>query len=148
MKKESPQKTGRQVLPAFLRACHGVDGASTVLLFGATLVLAMNFDAIGGCNAWRGVLIGASLLAAVMEKYYALRVRFDVRLFEAIAGSRLDLQSLDEELAGLFPQSTPASGRDWDARVGGAMILARRQLTTFTLQAILLAVASLSFAIC
>lgn len=112
------------------------------------MVLAMNFNTVDECTAWRGILIGASLLLGTVEKYFALRVRFDVQLFEAVAGGRLDLPTLDKELGNLFPRSTPASGRDCDARIQGAMGLARRQLTAFSLQALLLALASLSFALC
>lgn len=148
MEKQNPPLPVLHVVPAFLRACYGIDLSATVLLLGAALLLALNFDAIHGCADWYGLLIGGSLLAGIVEKYYSLRVRFDVHLFDAISEERLNLSSLDEGLKHLFPASAPASGRDWDIRVRGAMGLARRQLAAFSLQALLFTIAAVSTGAC
>ncbi len=133
----------RQILPPVLRACRGLDGAASVLLFGALLVLAAGVQGGAGCPGFRPWLLGASLLAGLAEKYCALRVRLDAELFALLAQGKLDLATLDRGLARLFGRAAPPPGRDWDTRAQGALRLAKRQLVAVAGQALLLAAALL-----
>lgn len=133
------------VLTPFLRACGGVDGAATVLLLGACIALTPLFIAPVPDSGIRGALIGISLLIGLIEKYFALRVRFDLHLFERLAEGRLDLDALDRGLGRLFGKAAPVAGRDWESRARGTITLARRQLAFFAAQGLLLGLAALSF---
>jgi hypothetical protein len=133
------------VLTPFLRACGGVDGAATVLLLGACIALAPLLIAPVPDAGTRGALIGTSLCVGLIEKYFALRVRFDLQLFERIAEGRLDLDALDRGFGRLFGSAAPVAGRDWESRARGTITLARRQLAFFSAQGLLLGLAALSF---
>ncbi|MEI2456726.1 hypothetical protein [Lysobacter firmicutimachus] len=91
------------------------------------------------------VLLG-SVVAALMQAYYALRVDFDARLLQALAETAPDgedeaaaARRLDAGLIGLGLLPAARAGRDWAARWRGALGLLRRQAAALLLQWALLA---------
>lgn len=106
------------------------DWLSTGALWSHTALLAMAavlFAAATGSRlgSMQGVLI--SLLAiGLIERYLALRVALDARLFDRLAqGQLLDLPSLDKALQQVLSVPAIKAGRDLPSRVAGAQRLYR-----------------------
>ncbi|WP_047338184.1 hypothetical protein [Pseudomonas protegens] len=79
-----------------------------------------------------GLLVSLALvLLGLVEKYLALRVAFDVDLFQRVADAPTTLehstQALDQALSALGLQPAQRGGRPWDQRSRGALGLLRRQ---------------------
>ncbi|WP_233233845.1 hypothetical protein [Bordetella sp. LUAb4] len=91
--------------------------------------------------AWRNAPAAAlwlSLLSGIVQRYYALRVRLDARLFSQLYAhpsvSDQDLQRLDQGLA-LLGAAKGATLRGLRSRWTGALQLLRRQMACCVLQA-------------
>jgi len=91
--------------------------------------------------AWRTLPAAAlwlSLLVGMVQRYYALRVRLDARLFGQIythpAVTDQDLQRMDEGLA-LLGEPKGAPPRGLRSRWTGALRLLRRQMACCAVQA-------------
>lgn len=80
-------------------------------------------------HAWRDAAMGFALLALVLtpvERYLALRIRFDAGLFADLASARIDdLVALDAGLTALGIGKDPQSLRTLDDRLQGSRRLWR-----------------------
>jgi hypothetical protein len=89
------------------------------------LVVALGYIA----QAWRDAAMGFALLVLALtpvERYLALRLRFDAGLFADLASGRIaDLTALDAGLATLGVRNTPQSPRTLDDRLRGSRRLWR-----------------------
>lgn len=82
----------------------------------------------------------------LVERYYALRMRFDEGLFAAVArGEVADGSGLDRALAALHLRAAPGTLRTWPERVAGACALVRRHRVVVGVQTAL-AVAAIAWA--
>ncbi|NZA28490.1 hypothetical protein H0E84_19125 [Luteimonas sp. SJ-92] len=74
-------------------------------------------------------LLIASLLAAALQLYCAMRTDFDAGLFQAVAAlpPADAMRILDASLQSLGLQPVDRAGRSWDARWRGARTWLRRQ---------------------
>lgn len=96
-------------------------------------------------HAWRDAALGFALIALALtpvERYLALRIRFDAGLFADLASGRIDdLAALDTGLAALGIVKDPQSSRTLDDRLHGSRRLWRRHALTVGLQAASVAIA-------
>ena len=96
-------------------------------------------------HAWRDAALGFALFALALtpvERYLALRLRFDAGLFADLASGRIeDLDALDASLAGIGVGKGRQSLRTLDDRLHGSRRLWRRHALTVGLQAASVAVA-------
>jgi hypothetical protein len=107
------------VMAAFLRTGKQIDLASMLLLLVAAI--------------WTtGPLMGLALLAAGIQKYYALRVALDADLFSILARHPEQLAQFDTALA--LCACRPVSDRSLALRWQGARRLQVRQLVAFMIQ--------------
>ena len=82
--------------------------------------------------------VALSLVAGLLQCYYALRVDFDARLFQAASedeDSARAAQRLDASLLALGLLKPGRAGRDWPARWRGARGLMVRQAVSLSVQA-------------
>lgn len=78
-------------------------------------------------------IFGLSLVLSMVQKYYAIRVQYDIALFEAWLGVKSPtLQMLDDALQAQF--GVQPSGASLEQRVSGVAKLFYRQLQTLGLQ--------------
>lgn len=69
-------------------------------------------------------LVATALLLLLVERYLALRVALDARLFDDLAGGRCaDLATLDRALQQVLAVPAAKGGRSLHARIGGAQRL-------------------------
>ena len=114
-----------------------LDASSTLgaLALSCALVAALGTLA----QAWRDAALGFALLALALtpvERWLALRIRFDAGLFADLASGRIDdLAALDTGLAALGFGKGPRSSRTLDDRLRGGRRLWRRHAFTVGLQA-------------
>ncbi|MFT3718408.1 hypothetical protein [Pseudorhodoferax sp.] len=110
-------------LAALLRAGALLGQWSLALSTAAALALALR-DL--GTAAWLGC--GATLLLGLPERYLAVRLRLDERLFDGLArGDVASLATLDAALAQLgLRAATPGAPRGLDERLHGARRWMRR----------------------
>lgn len=96
-------------------------------------------------HAWRDAAMGLALLALALtpvERYLAMRIRFDAGLFADLASARIDdLAGLDTGLAALGIGKDPQSLRTLDDRLQGSRRLWRHHALIVGLQAASVAVA-------
>lgn len=107
------------VMAAFLRTGKQIDLASMLLLL---------IGAVWTTDA----LMAVALLAAGIQKYYALRVALDADLFSILARHPEQLAQFDTTLA--LCARRPVSRRSLTLRWQGARRLQVRQLVAFMLQ--------------
>ncbi|ALN82426.1 hypothetical protein LA76x_4315 [Lysobacter antibioticus] len=84
------------------------------------------------------VALALSLVAGLLQCYYALRVDFDARLFQAASEDEDSVraaQRLDASLLALGLLKPGRAGRDWPARWRGARGLMVRQAVSLSVQA-------------
>lgn len=103
------------------------------------------FAAFGyGAMRGAGYLLGGSIMAGLLQFYYATRVDFDAGLLMWAARER-DLAdaaaTLDASMQALNLVPPERGGRDWSERIGGARRLLLRQALSLAAQLLLLAVA-------
>lgn len=119
-------------------------GTSSVLgmmALGCAVVVAL------GClvQVWRdeAIIIVALVLASTpVERYLALRLRFDAGLFADLADGRIaDLAALDAGLVALGVRKTPPRPRSLDDRLAGSLRLWRFHAGVAALMAVGTAVA-------
>jgi hypothetical protein len=95
------------------------------LALGCAVVIALGYIA----HAWRDEAMGFALLVLVLtplERYLALRLRFDAGLFADLASGRIaDLTVLDAGLVTLGVRKTPQPPRSLDDRLRGSLRLSR-----------------------
>ncbi|MFZ2754255.1 MAG: hypothetical protein WAZ48_12505 [Lysobacteraceae bacterium] len=114
----------------------GASSALGTMALGAALVIAF------GCvaQAWRDDAIAIVLLVLALtpvERYLALRLRFDAELFADLAGGRIaDLAALDAGLAMLGVRKPPQHPRTLDDRLAGSRRLWRFHAVVATLMAV------------
>ena len=98
----------------------------------AAAVLALTVRALS-MTATMG--FGAVAVLGVLERYFAFRLRFDQRLFEALAAGTLpSLRALDAALAALGLRAAPAEERALAERIGGTRQLMQRHLVVVACQ--------------
>jgi hypothetical protein len=103
-------------------------GASSTL---GTIALGCAAVVLFGCmlQSWRGDAVAIVLLVLALspvERYLALRLRFDAGLFADLADGRIaDLAALDAGLATLGVRRTPQRPRTLDDRLAGSRRLWR-----------------------
>lgn len=117
---------GAAVMAAFLRTGKHVDQASMLLLL-ATVVLRPALTAA----------LALTLLAAGIQKYYALRVALDADLFSILARHPEHRAQWDAALA--LCAGRPVSTRPLARRWQGARRLQKRQIAAFVVQLAVLA---------
>lgn len=127
------------VLVAFLQAGRVVDHASSLLLLPATALLLLG--PVGGAAP---LLLAATLVFALAEKYYAWRVALDAGLFTVLLHHPDQSQQFDAALADMLGRPAPLASRSMHGRWQGARRLWRRQ--ALCLGAQLLATAALFLA--
>ena len=113
---------------------------------GALALCCMVVAALGAlAHAWRDAALGFALLALAstpVERYFALRIRFDAGLFADLASARIDnLAALDAALTALGVRKDPQSPRTLDDRLEGGRRLWRSHALVVGLQAASVAVA-------
>ncbi len=114
----------------------GASSALGAMALGATLVIAF------GCvmQAWRhdaSAIVLLVLAATPLERYLALRLRFDAGLFADLADGRIaDLAALDAGLAMLGVRKTPPRLRSLEDRLAGSRRLWRFHAVVATLMAV------------
>ncbi len=103
-------------------ATASVTGALTLC---CAVVIALGYMA----HAWRDEAMGFALLVLALtplERYLALRLRFDAELFADLASGQIaDLAALDAGLATLGVRKTPQPPRTLDDRLRGSRRLWR-----------------------
>lgn len=120
-----------------------LDAASTLgaLALGCSVVAALGTLA----HAWRDAALGFALIALALtpvERYLALRIRFDAGLFADLASGRIaDLAALDAGLAVFGIGKRQQATRALDDRLRGSRRLWRRHAAIVGLQAASVAVA-------
>ncbi len=96
-------------------------------------------------HAWRDAALGFAALALALtpvERYLALRIRFDAGLFADLASGRIDdLAALDAGLSALGIREDKPSLRTIDDRLEGTRRLWRRHALIVGLQAASVAIA-------
>lgn len=93
-------------------------------------------------GAYGILLAGATVVAGMLEFYYALRVAFDAEIFGLFAHPE-DIPSFDAVMTRMGLMPGEKSGRPLDARIAGAFSLLKKQAYCLAAQ-ILLAAGSLS----
>ncbi|MDH0096704.1 hypothetical protein L1F06_000140 [Ectopseudomonas hydrolytica] len=128
------------LVAALLRRGRSLDHCSSALSLVAVLF---------GLAPWLGappslilaLLCAALLIAGLAEKYWALRVALDAKLFQRLAeaGEQLDSQThaLDQALQNLGLQNAQQTGRSWSLRSQGALDLLRKQALCLLLQIVI-----------
>ncbi|ERH52473.1 hypothetical protein O203_00930 [Ectopseudomonas chengduensis] len=128
------------LVAALLRRGRSLDHCSSALSLVAVL---------SGLAPWLGappslilaLLCAALLIAGLAEKYWALRVALDAKLFQRLAeaGEQLDSQThaLDQALQNLGLQNAQQTGRSWSLRSQGALDLLRKQALCLLLQIVI-----------
>jgi hypothetical protein len=81
-------------------------------------------------------LLAVSLLAGVLEFWFAARVALDAGLFETIADEKTDIKQFDAAMVSLGMAKPEKAGRSVEERARGALRLFRRQILFFAIQAI------------
>lgn len=120
-----------------------LDAASTLgaLALGCAVVAALGTLA----HAWRDAALGFALIALALtpvERYLALRIRFDAGLLADLASGRIaDLAALDAGLAVFGIGKRQQATRALDDRLRGSRRLWRRHAAIVGLQAAAVAVA-------
>ena len=114
------------VMAAFLRAGKHIDQASMLLLLCAVVLWPAMTTALA-----------LTLVAAGVQKYYALRVALDADLFAILAGHPEHSTQWDAALA--VCAGRPASTRPLTLRWQGARRLQQRQIAAFFAQLTILA---------
>lgn len=96
-------------------------------------------------HAWRDAALGFALVALALtpvERYLALRIRFDAGLFADLASARIDnLAALDAALTALGVRKDSQSPRTLDDRLEGSRRLWRSHALIVGLQAASVAIA-------
>ena len=128
------------LVAALLRRGRSLDHCSSALSLVAVLF---------GLAPWLGappslmlaLLCAALLIAGLAEKYWALRVALDAKLFQRLAeaGEQLDSQThaLDQALQNLGLQNAQQAGRSWSLRSQAALGLLRKQALCLLLQIVI-----------
>ncbi len=128
------------LVAALLRRGRSLDHCSSALSLVAVLF---------GLAPWLGappslmlaLLCAALLIAGLAEKYWALRVALDAKLFQRLAeaGEQLDSQThaLDQALQNLGLQNAQQTGRSWSLRSQSALDLLRKQALCLLLQIVI-----------
>ncbi len=138
-----------ELVAALLRQGRPFDALSRGLLLLATAWLVLLASGIAKPHAAVAAALLASLLLALLQRYFALRVDLDARLLRVVAGqsAATDLATataaLDEALVGQGMLPRERAGRAWPERLAGARRLWRRQLAALLLQSLALAAALL-----
>ncbi|MGH8081138.1 MAG: hypothetical protein ACREP7_11215 [Lysobacter sp.] len=86
---------------------------------------------------WAAVAWPLSLIAGLVQLYYAIRVDFDARLLRALAEAGDDAQAaqrLDDALQGMGLLKRSGATRDWPSRWRGARGLLLRQAVFLIVQ--------------
>lgn len=120
-----------------------LDASSTL---GALALCCAVVAALGTlAHAWNDTALGFALFALAstpVERYLALRIRFDAGLFADLASGQVgDLAALDAGLAGLGVRNNLQSPRTLDDRLHGTRRLWRRHVLIVGLQAASVAIA-------
>lgn len=115
---------------------HWLEASSTL---GALALCCAVVAALGTlAHAWRDAALGCALFALAstpVERYLALRIRFDAGLFADLASGRIgDLATLDIGLAALGVGKRPPHTRALDDRLEGSRRLWRRHALVVGLQ--------------
>lgn len=123
-----------RTMAALLRQASPLDRLSLVL-FAVALLLGAWYASVGASLA--ATLCLLSVLAGVVQRYWAARVGLDAALLEAVlAEADLDQTGTDLDAAlhrlGLLRRLPPP--RDWQARWRGMRDLLRRQVASLALQ--------------
>lgn len=119
-------------LAALLRAGHLAGWWGFALSVIAAVVLALTVRALS-MTATMG--FGAVAVLGVLERYFAFRLRFDQRLFEALAhGTVGSLRTLDGALAALGLRAATADERALGDRILGTRQLMQRHLIVVACQ--------------
>lgn len=114
---------------AMFKLSHPLDLWSLLLAVIAALGIFLTPIALSSFIA----IFGLSLVLSMVQKYYAIRVQYDIALFEAWSGVKSPtLQMLDEALQAQF--GVQPSGASLEQRVSGVTKLFYRQLQTLGLQ--------------
>lgn len=119
------------VMVAFLRTGRHVDQASAIVLLAGLLVC------LPARSPLAALLLGATLLAAAIQKYHAIRVALDADLFELLDQQPAQTASFDAALA--LCSGRPLQTRSLAQRWQGACRLQRRQRTALLLECLCLA---------
>lgn len=82
-----------------------------------------------------------AVLVGLAERYVAVRLAVDVRLFDRLGGNQGDLQRLDAGLAALRMLPAGRAGRPLQQRVDGALGWARRHTLLVAAQVVIAALA-------
>ena len=109
-------------LAGLLRAAALLAGWAFALMCMATLVLALTARSLPAASI---VGFGAAVVLGLLERYFAVRLRYDEALFDGLArGTVASLQSLDHALAALGLREA-SSTRPLAERVQGTRRLMR-----------------------
>jgi hypothetical protein len=123
-------------LSHFMRAAGLCAGALSLLLTGMAL-LAWLLSPLA-LAPWGRAAALAVMVLGVVERYLALRVGFDARLFDGLEkGSVASLAALDQALGQLGLRSASAVPRSLHDRVQGARRLVRCHLAVVAVQLVL-----------
>lgn len=139
-----------ELVAALLRQGRPFDALSRGLLLLATAWLVLLATGIAKPGLPVVVALLASLLLALLQRYFALRVDLDARLLRVVAGhaATTDLATataaLDDALVGQGMLPREHAGRAWPERLAGARRLWRRQLAVLLLQLLAFAAALLA----
>lgn len=129
-----------QVMAALLQQARLPAQVSGLLAAAALLLVVLAVPA-----APVAVAAGLSLLAGLVQGYYALRIGFDRQLLQALASEdpQTALAQLDAALQALGLRKAAALPRGWDARWQGMRRLLRGQGLWLVVQALALLAALL-----
>lgn len=85
------------------------------------------------------MIAAVTIVLGLLEKLYAVRVSFDARLFEDLAGEAISATDVDSALTGLALAPRNKSGRTWTDRCRGAkrLVFASAALTVVQALAII-----------
>lgn len=124
-----------RVMAALLRQGRTLAAVSWLLAAAALGILFLSLGLAPTCAA-----AALSLLAGIVQAYYALRVGFDHALLEGIAASQGDAspEPLDAALHALGLRPASSTPRNWASRWQGMRALLRGQLLALAVQALLL----------
>lgn len=129
-----------EVLAAWLHALARL--APVALLIAAAALAALVFDRWHALAGGATAAFAAAALLLVPERYFALRLALDARLFQALAAGRVaSLADLDGALAALHLRKQAQATRSLAARIAGTRRLARGYLVTVLAQIVLFAIA-------
>jgi len=136
-----------EVASALLRQGQTIDRLSRLLTV-AALALLIGASTFGDVSLGLAITLALAVLAGIAEVYYAIRVGFDVALFDRLREpATMDLAALDDALVRLSLLPSTKSGRPLELRIAGALGLFYRQGAALVIQvAILLCGAAIAFA--